>query len=155
MTVLETPHVAVGAAIATAIPNPLIAIPLAFGSHFILEQVPHWNPHLNTELKKHGKITKQSMQIIIFDSSLALILGSWIAYQALPDTAHALTIFFACFASVLPDVVEGPYFFLKLKNKFIMKWISFQKSIQRDTSVVPGVTTQIVTVIAALWWILG
>ena len=48
---LETPHVAVGAAIAASIPNPLIAIPLAFASHFALELVPHWNPHLNTELK--------------------------------------------------------------------------------------------------------
>jgi len=153
--VLETPHVAVGAAIAVSVANPFLAIPLAFGSHFVLETVPHWNPHLNSELKKHGKITKQSVQVVIFDSCLALALGSFIAYQALPNTAHALTIFFASFASVLPDVVEGPYFFLKYKNRLVMKWISFQKSIQNDADVVLGLSTQFITIAIALWWIFG
>lgn len=49
---LETPHVLIGAAIATKVGNPFLAIPLAFASHFVLETVPHWNPHLNTETKK-------------------------------------------------------------------------------------------------------
>jgi len=142
---LETPHVFIGAAIATKIPDPLIAIPLAFASHFILETIPHWNPHLNSETKKYGYPTKKSTTITIIDSS--------IAYQALPNTGHAITILAACFASVLPDLIEAPYFFLKIKNNVIKKWIDIQKSIQNDVSLVPGLITQYITIFAAIFWI--
>lgn len=151
--VLETPHVVVGAAIAAKIPNPLISIPLAFASHFVLEKVPHWNPHLNTEKKKYGKVTRTSTKIVIVDVFLSLVLGGLIASRALPDTGHAITILFASFASALPDVIEGPYFFLNWESKFIKRWVKFQKSLQVDVSVVPGLITQLVTVTGAFWWL--
>lgn len=150
---LETPHVVVGAAIASKIPNPLIAIPLSFASHFILERVPHWNPHLNTEKKKYGKITQASTNIIIVDVCLSLIFGFYIASKSLPNSFHVATILAASFFAVLPDVIEGPYFFLNMKSEFIKKWIAFQKSIQVDTTVIPGLLTQVLTIIAAFAWI--
>ncbi|MFC1710396.1 hypothetical protein ACFL0F_01925 [Patescibacteria group bacterium] len=150
---LETPHIVVGAAIATYIPNPLIALPLAFGSHFLLEKVPHWNPHLNTEIKKHGKVTRQSTLIVAGDVILSLFLGFTIASRALPNTNHFIVILLACFFSILPDLVEGPYFFLGINSKFVQKWIKFQKSIQADANVIPGLITQVITVFIALWWI--
>lgn len=153
-TVLETPHVVVGAAIAAKIGNPLLAIPLAFGSHFILEKVPHWNPHLNTEMKKYGKITKKSTYIVIVDVIASLASGLYIASRTLPDTNHFLYVLIAAFVAVLPDVIEGPYFFLNMKNEFIKKWIAFQKSIQVDTQIIPGLATQVITVITTFWWLL-
>ncbi|MBI3397128.1 hypothetical protein HY045_01485 [Candidatus Woesebacteria bacterium] len=151
---LETPHVVVGAAIAVKIGNPWLAIPLAFGSHFLLEKVPHWNPHLNTEKKKFGIPTKQSTLIVVGDVIVSLVLGGFITSKALPDTAMAMTILGSGFAAVLPDLIEAPYFFLNMKSKFITeKWIPFQKSLQNDTSPLPGLATQVVTVIAALLWI--
>ena len=153
LTVLETPHVIVGAAIATKVVHPALAIPLAFASHFILERVPHWNPHLNTETEKYGAPTKRSTTIVILDASLALISGGYIAYRALPNTALAITILASCFVSVLPDLIEGPYFFLKVRNETIKRWIKFQKSIQVDTDIVPGLLTQLATIAAALWWL--
>jgi len=150
---LETPHVFVGAAIAVAVPNPFVAIPLAFTSHFILETIPHWNPHLNSETEKYGKPTRRSTAITAIDSTIALISGSFIAYQALPNWTHALTILAACLASVLPDVMEGPYFFLKMRNSFIKKWIALQKSIQADTGIIPGFITQILIIFVAIFWI--
>jgi hypothetical protein len=152
--VLETPHVVVGAAIATTVVNPALAIPLAFGSHFVLEFVPHWNPHLNSEIKKYGKVTQKSTIIIACDVVLALTLGGFIAYQALPNIGLAITILAACFAAVLPDVIEGPYFFLGKKSRFIERWIAFQKKLQVDTTPLPGLATQVLTIIAALWWIM-
>lgn len=152
---LETPHVVVGAAIATKIPNPLIAIPLALGSHFILEKVPHWNPHLNTEKRKYGKITKKSTKIVIVDVAISLVLGGFIAFRALPDIGHTVTILASCLAASLPDIVEGPYFFFDVESKLIKKWITFQKSLQIDAKLIPGLLTQATTLIAAFWWILG
>jgi len=152
--VLETPHVVVGAAIATKVVNPALAIPLAFASHFVLERVPHWNPHLNTETERYGQPTPQSTKIVIIDVITSLISGGYIAYQALPNTTLAFTILAACFFAVLPDLLEGPYFFLKMRNETIRRWIKFQKSIQIDAPIIPGLTTQIITIIAAFWWIL-
>lgn len=151
---LETPHVVVGAAIATKIANPYLALPLSFLSHFLLERVPHWNPHLNREIKKHGRITPISTAIVVVDVAVSLILGTYIASLKLPDYGQSATILIACFLSVLPDVVEGPYFFFKIKYPFIIPWIKFQKSLQADTGIVIGLATQLTTIAAALYWIL-
>src|SRR3990170_7115636 len=134
---LETPHVIVGAAIATKVANPALAIPLAFTSHFLLEKIPHWNPHLFTETKKFGKPTKASTVIVAIDAVLALASGFYIAQRVIPDYKHAFTILLACLAAILPDLIEAPYFFLNLKAEVIKKWILLQKSIQEDTSVIP------------------
>lgn len=152
---LETPHVFVGAAIAKAIPNPLLAIPLAFASHFVLEMIPHWNPHLNHETEKFGAPTKKSTAITAIDATTALTSGTFIAYQALPDWGQAATIFFTCFASVLPDVLEGPYFFLKVRSQIIKKWIKFHKSIQADTNFFLGMSTQLLVILASIYWMRG
>jgi hypothetical protein len=153
---LETPHVIVGAAIATKVVNPALAIPLAFGSHFLLDKLPHWNPHLNKEVKKYGRPTKNSTIIAAIDTSTALVAGTLIASRALPDTGYFLTIMASCLAASLPDIVEAPYFFLGVKNKIMKKWIDSHRSIQSSSkSVFWGLQTQIITVIAALWWILN
>lgn len=152
---LETPHTLVGAALAVKIQNPFISLPLALASHFILDRLPHWNPHLYTEKKKNGKISKKSFTIVILDSSLALISGVSIALLKSQNTAEFAVVIAACFLSVLPDVVESPYFFLNQKSKIMEKWISFQKSIQNNTSPYWGLITQTVTIAAAVWWIFG
>ncbi len=150
---LETPHALVGAAIATKIPDPFVAIPLAFASHFLLDMVPHWNPHLNTEIKNYGSITSNSTVLVALDVLIALILGTFIAINFSANLTHLITILLGAFAAVLPDVVEGPYFFLNWKSKAIKKWLMFQKSIQADTTPLPGLMTQLATIICALWWI--
>lgn len=152
---IETAHVIVGAAIAAKVANPALALPLALGSHFVLDKVPHWNPHLFTETKKYGKPTGKSTLIVAADVTASLVISLSVASLALPDNTKALTILAACFLSILPDVVEGPYFFLNIRPKFIEKWINFQRAFQINTSFVPGVLTQIVTVAASLWWILA
>lgn len=143
----------VGAAIATTIPNPIISLPLAFLSHLVLEKVPHWNPHLNTEKKTFGKITKKSTYIVVADSTLALFSGLGIALLKSQNFGQFVVIILACFFSILPDLIEAPYFFLNLKSKFIEKWIKFQKSLQVDASPPPGLATQLITIITSLWWI--
>lgn len=156
LTVLETPHVIVAAAIATKITNPFLSLPLAFGSHFLFEKIPHWNPHINTEKKKYGHITKNSMYIIIADSALSLIIGTVIASRQIPDYRGFLVVMAACFMGVLPDLIEAPYYMLNITSDFITKyWIPFKKSLQVDTTPVIGIVTQIVVVAVALLWIVS
>lgn len=154
--VLETPHVVVAAAIAIKVANPAIALPLALGSHFVLETIPHWNPHLNTEMKKIGKVSDLSKKIITVDIALSLILGFYIASLALPDNIRSLTVILACFIAVTPDLLEAPYYFANSKLAFIHdKWIPFKKSLQADATIFPGLLTQALVIAAAFVWILG
>ncbi|MDP3918204.1 MAG: hypothetical protein Q8Q30_03465 [Candidatus Woesebacteria bacterium] len=141
---LETPHVALGVAIAVAIPNPLISIPLAFASHFILDKVPHWNPHLNTETKKYGYLTNKTLLIIGLDLACAAVLTIFVS-------RGNVNILLASFASILPDIVEGPYFLFGWKNEVLQKWISFQKSIQSEANLFWGLLTQVLVILGALY----
>jgi hypothetical protein len=152
--VLETPHVVVGAAIAFKVANPALALPLALGSHFILDKIPHWNPHTYTETEKFGKPAKNTTIIATVDAFLALGTGLFIAAQVLPQVNHTITILAACFLSVLPDVSKAPYYYFKNRNGLLKKWVDIERAIQVETSnVVLGMTTQLIIIIAAFLWI--
>ena len=150
---LETPHVALGAAIAMKIGNPYLAIPLALSSHFLLEKIPHWNPHLNTEMKKYGHLTNKTKLIIAVDTTLALGLGIFIAFKALPDSSLSLLVIASSFAAIVPDLLESPYFIFGVKNKYIQKWIALQIKIQIDATPFWGILTQIIVLTSTLYWI--
>jgi len=150
---LSTPHVAVGAAIGVGLSNPVIAIPLTIISHFALDMVPHWNPHLNTDLKKLGKVSRQNKLIVVADSLVALFLGLTIAYSFSPDHKKSLVILLACFVAILPDFVEAPHYFLGHRSELIKRYIQWQKSIQNDVSIAPGLIIQAIVILIALWTI--
>lgn len=152
---LETPHVLVGAAIVYKIPNPLISIPAAFLSHFILDELPHWNPHLGNESKKLRFPFSKDVKIIVVDSVTALLSGTFIALTKLPDAGSFLLVMLGCFLSVLPDVVEAPFFFLNFDRQWIRSWLGFQREHQNNTRLFWGLFTQVVVILAALFWIFG
>lgn len=151
---LETSHVVVGAAIATQIPNPLVALPLALASHFILDKLPHWNPHLYSETDMYGKPTKKSTIITFVDLATSLTLGTLIASRALPDFGHFSTILASCLVAALPDIIEAPYFFLGVRNKYLRKWINIQRKMQFNNGFVWGIVTQLLVIGASFVWIL-
>ncbi|MBI2268495.1 MAG: hypothetical protein HYU80_03605 [Candidatus Blackburnbacteria bacterium] len=151
---IELTHTIVGAAIAAKIENPALSLPLALASHFVLDLLPHWNPHLNRELKEQGKISKRTTIIVAFDTILSLIAGFTIASQVLPNITHFIAVIAASFFAVLPDVIEGPYFFLKSKSNFLIRFVKFQTSLQLDVPVIPGLITQVIVIAAAVWWIM-
>src|SRR5438309_1133076 len=101
---LEFPHAMVGAAIATLIPIPAIALPLALASHFATDYIPHWNPHTESQ----GNFSTGSIAVIAADSLAALGVGIVLALRS----NHPYLILLACLLAVLPDVVEIPHFFL-------------------------------------------
>jgi len=152
--VLELPHTIIGATIALKVGNPALALPLALASHFIVDMIPHWNPHLNREMMEKGRLSDKTTYVVIVDVGLSLLAGFFIASQALPNTGHFITVLAASFLAVAPDVIESPYYFFKKHYKIIEKFIDFQRSIQNDASPVVGLLTQVLVVAAALWWVL-
>lgn len=149
---LETPHVIVAAIIAAKVGRPELALPLALASHFVLDLVPHWNPHINQEVEKTGKVSRKSTTIVVIDATVALIAGSTIALHALPNHSLALTILISCFLGVLPDVAEAPYFFMNLKSSMVKRWIRSHRDLQANASPFWGILTQVALVAAALFW---
>lgn len=152
---LETPHVLVGAAIATAIPNPAISIPLALASHVLLDRIPHWNPHFYTETQKYGRPTPKSTAIAIVDSAVALTAGLCLAARFLPNYGGAISVIAACLASVLSDQIKMPYFFFNQRTGFFKIWTELERSWQVSISFVPGMLTQLLVIAASFWWILA
>lgn len=150
---LELPHVVVGAAIAVKIGNPALALPLALASHFALDVLPHWNPHLNSELKSHGRVTGRTTTFVAIDGIGSLVAGFAIASTVLPSINHFIIVILGSFLAVLPDLVEAPHYFLRKEYPLITKFITFQKSIQTDSPIWLGLPTQVIIVAAALWWL--
>lgn len=150
---LELPHTVVGAAIAAKIGNPALSLPLALASHFALDLLPHWNPHLNAEMKTHGHITRKTMLFIATDVFLSLAGGLLIASTALPDRNQFAIIITGALMGVLPDLVEAPHFFLGTKWAPIQKLLKFQKSIQNDAPPFLGILTQVLLMAAVFAWV--
>lgn len=150
---LTTPHAIVGAAIATQIPSPLVSLPLAFASHFILDMLPHWNPHLNTEIKKYGRVTTISKLTIYADTAIALASAILIARTFGETQTSQMIIMAGSLMGILPDVLEFPYFFLGMRDKFSKTILRIQKSIQTDVSFIPGVLSQVAVIASAILWI--
>lgn len=150
---LETPHVVVGAAIATKVANPALAIPLALASHFILDKVPHWNPHLYTETEKLGYPSRQTTKIALLDVGVALATGIFIASKFSGDLEKVILILACSLASVLPDIIKWPYYYLGKRWKLLVRWVLFERSIQVNADFWPGVISQGVVIAGGLWWI--
>ena len=151
---LETPHVAVGAALAIKIGNPALSIPLSLASHFILDRIPHWNPSFFTETKTHGRPKTNSVCFSGIESLVALFLGLALAYQALPNWGLAITVIVCSFASVASDVIKIPFFFFRSKNKWLERWVIFERSLQVETeNIFLGLLTQVLVIGASLYWI--
>lgn len=148
---LELPHVVIGATIASKIPYPLISLPLAFLSHFLLDEIPHWNPDLHGDIKKYGQISRRSKLIIAGDVFLSLGMGFGIAAQALPDQKKALVIIIASFLAVAVDVVEGFHFFLGAQHQFLKNLIGFQRRHQKRFPLIPGLLTQMAVILLSLY----
>ncbi|KKU12133.1 MAG: hypothetical protein UX19_C0006G0009 [Candidatus Woesebacteria bacterium GW2011_GWA1_45_8] len=143
----------VGAAIATKVVNPALALPLALGSHFILDRIPHWNPHLFTETQKYGQPSQKSTILAWVDVGVSLGLGLFVASRYLQDPGKVALILACCLASVLPDLVKWPYYFLKKRGGLLEKWVFFERKLQVNASFWPGVFTQLALIVASFWWI--
>jgi hypothetical protein len=150
---LETPHVVVGAAIATKVVNPALALPLALASHFILDKVPHWNPHLYTETQKLGHPSKKTTKIAILDVGIALATGLFIASRFWGDPGKVVLILACCLISVLPDLIKWPYYYLGKRWKLLTKWVLFERSIQVNAPFWPGLFSQGLIIAVGIWWI--
>lgn len=117
-------HLAAGAVIATVVSNPLVAVPLAFISHFAMDAMPHYG-----DSSKRSWFNRHFQYVLIADLVTSLVLLSYILYLA-PQNIILLTICAA--VAVVPDVLWLPYYLAdrKQKNREYSRVAKFLKWIQ-------------------------
>lgn len=102
---LLTPHILVGAAVASKFSNPLLGLLFAFLSHFLLDRIPHWEYSIETlkQIKTRGvKFCLPELKKIfidIFGGCVILIIAVHASSNNIPFWAWALGGFFG----MLPD----------------------------------------------------
>ncbi len=97
-----TAHALVSGAIAATIPNPTLAIPLAFVSHFVMDAVPHWD--FGTNWRSRAKAKTGAI------ATVDTILGFSLAYLLFGGKVESIPLLLAVIAGNLPDWMEAPYY---------------------------------------------
>ncbi|KKU31645.1 MAG: hypothetical protein UX44_C0004G0009 [candidate division WWE3 bacterium GW2011_GWA1_46_21] len=147
---LLTPHTLVGVAIATAVPNPYISVPLSFVLHFVGDTVPHWDFFSNSE--KHQRIQGWRPLAVMADLIVGVAVGLTFTLYALwvaGNSNLALNIFLCGVASVLPDALEGPYIYMENEPKLLSYITWLQKRIQFQAPLPWGVISQAIVVLVS------
>ena len=149
---MATTHAIVGATIAKAIPDPVVAAGLILTSHYLMDLVPHWD--FGTDWK--GRSVAQTGMLAGIDTIAAFLVTFLLFWSQLP----ALTIFLAICVANLPDWAEAPYFIFfaskdgheKARGGKFGLWLGKvfgwqEKYVHTKTTFTQGVITQIVTVV--------
>lgn len=105
-----TGHAVIGTVIAATVPDPLIAIPLAFFSHIAADLFPHWDTATHWRTKGKYMLYRDS----ILDGLLALFLVWFLTRFVFTGTSFIYALTIVVFA-LLPDILTAPYLFLDWK----------------------------------------
>lgn len=139
---LTTPHAVVGAAIGALVVNPLLVIPAAIASHFLLDSVPHWQ-----ETLAPYEPSKKTWIRIPIDLALAVSLVGLLAYWV-PDRAGA--VWLGAVMGNLPDLDVIMIVMPQLKRGLLRKYWDWHCRIQRETGSLWGVVPQVAVIMMAL-----
>lgn len=105
-------HALTGAFIGLSVSNPVLALCLAFGSHFVLDSLPHFGDEHNT---LHMTLNGRLFQTILFsDIALCfLIAATFFVLQP----SHWFIVVLCAFIATSPDFAWFPDYLAALKKK--------------------------------------
>lgn len=112
-----TGHAVIGVAIAAVFPNPLVAIPLALGSHLLADVFPHWDAGTNRDSKSKDRFLKEAIADTLFSFVITFVLITFL----FPGTS-LIYAYIIVFAAQFFDWAMAPYVFFKIKNPPVFKW---------------------------------
>lgn len=137
-----TAHALVGGAIAAAIPNPAIAIPLALASHPVLDMIPHWDFGWGWRNKSRALFLAEG----IFDLTIGLV-SSYLIFGAHTNLFYLLTVIFA---SLMFDLLMVPYWFFNWRFPPFSWAYLVQSHINSKAKLPWGIFTQAITVMGVI-----
>ena len=136
---LVAPHIATGVTIGLALQQPILVVPIAIASHFLLDSVPHWQE----TMAPYHPTWKTYLRIPIDFGLGALIIG--LALQYHPELS--LSIGLGAFFAAIPDIDVITIAFPKLKNKIVTAYWDWHCKIQREVTSFTGVFTQLLVLL--------
>ena len=108
-----TNHALTGALIAAVVPNPVVGLPLALLSHFVLDALPHFGAH--TVAKPSSK---EFRAILIFDGLMMSALLLCIAFAAYrTDVTPWFVVVAGGFLGAAPDIMWLKHYQSDLKGQ--------------------------------------
>lgn len=132
---LVAPHIATGVTLGLVLQRPMLVIPLAIASHFLLDTVPHWQE----TMAPYQPTWKTYLRIPIDFGVGALIIG--LALHFHPELSWSIGL--GAFFAAIPDIDVITIAFPKLKNKLVTYYWDWHCKIQREVSSLAGVLTQL------------
>lgn len=142
---LSVSHGAIGALIASYIPNPYLAAPIIIASHFLGDYIPHWDVGQGLSKAKKSKLRAFVEELITdFPLSIALVYFWFQAGQ--PQINYQA--WFGWFMGLLPDFIEFPHLFLNWNFTPIRQLAAIHKSFHRSIpNKVRGLLPQVAVLI--------
>ena len=115
-----TTHAVVGATLATLIPtHPVLGFVVGFGSHFVLDAIPHWGYSIDKMKRGEGNpldgeliIDKNSFKDLLkigIDGLLGLLLP-FLIFSGIFHQQFYLAIFMGAIGGMVPDALQFCYF---------------------------------------------
>lgn len=142
---LSIPHSLTGAYIASQIPSPIVYAPLAIGSHYLEDWIPHWDFGTGLSLGKRKKSTAIFLEII--ELIIAVVLIYFFFQKGFEQIQWHIWIGALC--GILPDLLDAPRNFLKIKLKILNPFYKIHHFFHHSTpDVIFGLLPQIVVVLA-------
>ncbi len=140
---LSVSHGLTGAFLATALPSPLLYVPLAIGMHYLEDWTLHWDVGTglsNGSRKRSTAILLELVDLVIMVSAIVFI---WQQTQT-PLTMH---VWIGVFFSLLPDFMEAPRNFLKWEPEWLKPFNRFHKGFHHSTpNMLLGLIPQVVVI---------
>lgn len=141
-------HVLAGAAIAKFFPNLLLIIILSLISHFIIDTIPHKDSLFDRNVFRNSykiKLTNKAILFATIEIFLSILLIIYIQIKF-----NSLSMLFAIFVSLSPDIAKLGYLTKLRNNKLFKKYMLFHSKIQKDVSWKLGILIQLITTLLLL-----
>jgi hypothetical protein len=149
--VLAAPHILAGAALAKVVRRPWLAVAVAFGSHFLLDIVPHIDSHGLFGVRRGGPTRGEALSALV-----DVAIGTALVLAMVSKQPRRRAMIAAAFAAIVLDLVDnvppwGPYF----QAWGGTAWLSaFHHGIQHNLTRAQwplGIATQLPVIVLAVW----
>ena len=144
-----TAHAIVGTLLAARFVDPLVSLPLALGTHYLTDLVPHWDSGTNRRKKSEKRFIVEAL----VDAFIAVGVSTIIYYYFFNLTDFIYLYLVVGFA-LLPDIVTiSTRFVFKIKSP-LWNWNNrFQTYLNKRLELPWGILTQ-VAVIGVVYFLL-
>lgn len=136
---LITTHTFAGAAISSVFQNPVIGVPLAFGSHFVLDAIVHYDPKLSG-------FTHNRTLVLVIDFAFALLISIFLVWRT-----GGTYLLYGIIAATFMDLDVILHLNNRMPKVFPKSLSRLHHNIQNETNQkLLGLITQLILIVMSL-----